>query len=445
MQDIWRHIHSIMPLRDAARAACLSHAFLRSWRCHPNLTLSRDALASKAHACAEITYKIDCILRNHSGCLKVLNLDLQGISCRYLDGWLRVAVTPGIEELTLLPFKRKYNVPCSLLSDGVRNSIRYLEIGYCTFRPTAELGPLRSLTSLHLRTVRITGDELECLLSNALALEQLLLFDCKELIYLKIPCVLQQLGCLEIIACWWLQVIESKAPNLSSFYLTGKVSNVSLGDTLHMKNLILDRSNVVCYARTELPCIMPNLETLVLSSEDEVVSTTMLPSKFLFLKHLSIKLISAFSFSRSFDYFSLVSFLDASPSLETLTLDVTQELMKLESAVGGSSNRREMPEHRHRCLKSVKITGFSSAKGLVELACYILKNAVSLESITLDTIFGPRRSGNDHTLCLPKSCGVLKEAPRAITAIREYIEDIVPPTVQLIVLKPCSRCHARTG
>lgn len=29
-EDIWRHLHSLLPLRDAARAACLSHAFLRS-------------------------------------------------------------------------------------------------------------------------------------------------------------------------------------------------------------------------------------------------------------------------------------------------------------------------------------------------------------------------------------------------------------------------------
>jgi hypothetical protein len=44
MQDIWRHIHSLMPMRDAAQAACVSHAFLRSWRCHPNLTFCGTAL-----------------------------------------------------------------------------------------------------------------------------------------------------------------------------------------------------------------------------------------------------------------------------------------------------------------------------------------------------------------------------------------------------------------
>jgi hypothetical protein len=49
----------------------------------------------------------------------------------------------------------------------------------------------------------------------------------------------------------------------------------------------------------------------------------MLPTKFLNLKHLSIQ-ISGWTLSPSYDYFSLVSFLDASPSLETWYLNVRQ-------------------------------------------------------------------------------------------------------------------------
>jgi hypothetical protein len=201
-----------MPLRDAARVACLSRAFLNSWRSRPILTLNWDVLSSETHTHrGSFSYKIDCF---HSGCLKVLDLNLQDISCRHLDNWLGDAVTPGIEELTLTPYRRKYNVPCSFLSDGVRNSIRHLELGICTFRPTAELGPLRSLTSLCLCTVRITGDELESYLSNAFALEQLELVDCKEIVCLKIPCVLRQLGYLKIFGCWRLQVIEQSSKSL---------------------------------------------------------------------------------------------------------------------------------------------------------------------------------------------------------------------------------------
>ena len=71
--DILRHIHSLLPMRDVARAACVSHAFLCSWRCHPNLTFSSAAsgMNKKASENDEIardfSKKVDRILRNHSG------------------------------------------------------------------------------------------------------------------------------------------------------------------------------------------------------------------------------------------------------------------------------------------------------------------------------------------------------------------------------------------
>ena len=50
----------------------------------------------------------------------------------------------------------------------------------------------------------------------------------------------------------------------------------------------------------------------------QVVNTPMLPTKFIYLKHLTISIGSG----PSYDYSSLFSFLDVSPSLETLILDV---------------------------------------------------------------------------------------------------------------------------
>uniref|UniRef100_A0A0E0JPD3 Uncharacterized protein n=1 Tax=Oryza punctata TaxID=4537 RepID=A0A0E0JPD3_ORYPU len=351
-EDIWHHIHSLMPMRDAARAACLSHAFLCSWR-------------------------IDSILGNHSGIgVKILKLELFGTAYRNLDNWLQVAVTPGIEELTLrvCRLEIRYNFPCALLSDGVRNSIRYLELGFCIFRPTAELGPLGSLTKLHLQHVRITGDELECLLSNSLALEQLVLIQCKEIICLRIPCVLQRFSCLRVLHCVRLKLIESKVPNLSTLDLSGK-AELSLGETLQIKNLSMHHPNAVCYARSELPSSMPHLDTLALSSNDEV----------------------------------------------------TNDLRKHESILGHSSQShlRQMAEDHHWHLKNVEITGFSSAKSLVELTCYILKNSVSLECLTLDTLYpyGSRCSDERSERCSYMRNSILREARRALVAIRRYIED----------------------
>ncbi|GJN39864.1 hypothetical protein PR202_gb29012 [Eleusine coracana subsp. coracana] len=74
----------------------------------------------------------------------------------------------------------------------------------------------------------------------------------------------------------------------------------------------MDRPELVCYARTEMPASMPNLETLVISSEYERVNTPLLPTKFMFLKYLSIYLDTTdWSFCPSYDHFSLASFLDS--------------------------------------------------------------------------------------------------------------------------------------
>ncbi|CAO2169752.1 unnamed protein product, partial [Urochloa humidicola] len=171
----------------------------------------------------------------------------------------------------------------------------------------------------------------------------------------------------------------------------GKLSKLSIGEASQtMKVLGLRHANAVYYARAKLPSIMPNLETLDLGSSVEV-DTLMLTTKFLNLKHLAIQ-ISGATFSPSYDYFSLASFLDACPSLETWNLEVYQVDMEHESIFGGSSSPlRQLPECCHDHLKSVEIIGFSSAKSLVELTCYIVKSAISLERLTLDTLQGGSR------------------------------------------------------
>ncbi|CAL5004469.1 unnamed protein product [Urochloa decumbens] len=445
IMEIWHHIHSLLPLRDAARAACLSRAFLRSWRCHPILTLNRCILGLNASVPREnLSCIIDNILRNHTGIgIKIFKLESIFNACNYLDSWLQIAVTPGIEELTLklCHGEMQYNVPCKLFSDGVQSSIRYLKLSLCAFHPKAELGPLRNLTSLQLHSVRISGDELECFLSKSPALEQLHLSACQEIMALKIPCALLQLHCLKVSDCLKLQVIESKARNLSSFILIGgERVKISLGETLQMKNLRMYRSNLICSARAELPSTMPNLEILSIGSYDQRVNTPMLPTKFLFLKHLSISLKST---NPSYDYFSLVSFLDGSPSLKTWLLDVAYPTMEHESIFESSSGLRQMPERHHGSLKTLKIKGFHSAKSLVELTCYIVKNAKSLGCLTLDTTFGELKcdSGMVGGRCPEMEKDFLTEAGRGAAAIRTYIEDKVPPKVKLTVVEHCRRCH----
>ncbi|XP_073356608.1 uncharacterized protein [Aegilops tauschii subsp. strangulata] len=54
-EDIWRHIHFLLPMQDAARAACLSRSFQSSWKCYPNLTFTNETMCSKENSCKRTT------------------------------------------------------------------------------------------------------------------------------------------------------------------------------------------------------------------------------------------------------------------------------------------------------------------------------------------------------------------------------------------------------
>lgn len=279
MQDIWRHIHSLMPLRDAARAALVSRAFLDSWRGRPNITFSKTSLGldGKDEITRDFNSTVDHILKKHSGVgLKSLKIEFFGYNADahcYLNSWLKNVVTPELEELTLVPprYNSKYCFPSSLLSNGSGNSIRHLHLSRCTFSSTSGLDCLKNLTTLSLHQVRITGDELGCLLLNSTALEDLDLLYCNKIGCLNIPFLMKRLSCLSVCECDKLQVIEIEAPNISTFHFSsyGQVQ-VSLAGSLHVKYITLSMECAISYACVKLPSVVPNLETLSISSSYEV-------------------------------------------------------------------------------------------------------------------------------------------------------------------------------
>lgn len=279
MQEMWQHIHSLMPMKDAARVACLSSAFLYSWRNRPKLSFSTETVGI-VEGTTDFIRKIDRVMEKHSGIgVKALTIEFNGLfstkARSYLERWLQIAVTPRIEELSLSMSKGKsyYDFPCSLLSDGSGSSIRLLDLYRCTFRPTAEIGCFQSLTRLHLEYVSITGDELGCVFSTSFALEWLKLRLCRHIKYMKLPCVLQRLTYVEVRGCSRPRVIENKAPNLHSlhiFYQPYHPIKLSFGESSLVKNLRIGYSSILDHACAELPYIFPNLETLTIRSLGEV-------------------------------------------------------------------------------------------------------------------------------------------------------------------------------
>ncbi|XP_006660830.2 uncharacterized protein LOC102705101 [Oryza brachyantha] len=448
-EGIWQHIHSLMPMGDAGRAACLSSAFLYSWRNRPKLTFSTETIGIVERR-PDFIRKIDRIMKKHSGigveALTIEFMDLYTTKARsYLERWLQIVVTPRIEELSLMvsPLKRKsyYDFPCSLLSNGNGSSIRLLDLHCCTFHPTPELGCFQSLTRLHLERVIITGDELGCLLSSSSVLERLELRACYHIEHLKLPSTLQQLSYMEVCDCCRLRRIENEAPNLYSLHLSGWYFSTQLcfGESSLVKNLRTGHFFSLYRAFAELPSIFPNLETFAIRWLPRMGDAPMVPNTFCHLKYLSILQTTR---SASFDYLSLVSFLDACPSLDTFILNSHARHSEDDSIIVNPSDLRQLPGQYHGNLRDVKITRFCSAKSLVELTCHILKNT-SVERLTLDTTECTLRCSPGET----GRCSYIMDkndlliASRALLAIRTYIEGRVPSTVKLNVVEPCGRCY----
>uniref|UniRef100_A0ACD5YYX5 Uncharacterized protein n=3 Tax=Avena sativa TaxID=4498 RepID=A0ACD5YYX5_AVESA len=229
-EDILWKIHALMPMQDAARAACLSHSFLHSWKCYPKLIFDMRALRKQT---SDFINRVDHIMQNHSG-VGVETFKLQthndfSVHPSYLDRWLQVAVTPGIKELVLgLPMenKMKYNFPGSLLSRERAHSIEYFHLSSCTFHSIGKVGCLISLKTVRLHNVGITEEELCLLLSNSFALEHLDLESCYDIRCLKISHLLLKLNRLDVESVsLWVRIHLSKPERLlqlSGHILRGK-------------------------------------------------------------------------------------------------------------------------------------------------------------------------------------------------------------------------------
>ncbi|KAL6646032.1 hypothetical protein ACP70R_017640 [Stipagrostis hirtigluma subsp. patula] len=351
-EDTLRHVHSFLPLRDAARSACVSHKFLRSWRCFPNLTFNQETLGLNAHEgtsyekAKKFIDRVNHIIQNHSGIgVNTLKFEIfpchNVITANHLDIWFQDIIKSGIQEI------------------AVR-----------------------------------------------------------------------------------LQTIEIYAPKLTSFMFRGPPIEILINDSSQLKHMVMHGafySGMIRYAQTKLHSIASNLQTLTLSSSKEEFNMPSLAAKFLHLKHLSICFFG--EGFQSYDYLTLVSFLEACPFLECFFLSAGEcynvEQQAIQHSNANSSHLRGIPEFLHANLKKVHIERFCCAKSLIELTCQIVENTSSLRSLVLDTTHGFDPRGT----CKSMRKEDVIQAIRAVEAIKSHIEGKIPSSVKFKVREPCRQCH----
>ena len=179
------------------------------------------------------------------------------------------ALPPGDRSKKILLLKEECSFPCALLSDeAAATSIQSLHLSGGAFHPTSSIGILRRLTCLQLSLIYVTEKGLGLLLSKSSVLEKLDVSFCWGLTCLRIAWTLQQLKYLSFIQCLVLQSVQIDAPNLCSFHSDsiGILTEISVRNSSTQLQNIDISTNLLSAARTKLPSLIRNVESLTLHS-----------------------------------------------------------------------------------------------------------------------------------------------------------------------------------
>ncbi|KAL7168649.1 hypothetical protein ACSBR2_038982 [Camellia fascicularis] len=306
----------------------------------------------------------------------------------YVDRWIRFAIIMKTEKLDLdfsaspeSQSNNLYDFPCQLLPQGDSSQLKYLCLKSCNLGPTPNLvSRLISLKSLDLEHVPLNQSCADSILSSCLNLEWLRL---KNSILPETLCIngpSLHLKILIVHECYGVEKFEISSIGLTTFEYIGKVKNFSFLDVPRLEKVHI--RFMVAYERgtqymfNGIANDLPRLQTLSLVlTTDEVLPIPARITRFNSLKQLELFVMV----SSDFNLLSLTSLLNASPLLQKLHLSLH---------TGRSRGRRielQYSKHVHCELKEVEVHGFLGRSNEMELAIYLLKNAVSLERMILST------------------------------------------------------------
>ncbi|XP_068335030.1 F-box/FBD/LRR-repeat protein At1g78750-like [Pyrus communis] len=260
---------------------------------------------------------------------------LDRFSAAFLDEWIRLAITKGVEVIHLHLYRcsdweQTYNYyvfPSWLLSElKAASNLKNLSMARCVLRLPPGFDGFNQLTSLYLCKI---ADEIPVarLLSDCLLLESLTLKSCKLGRDLIIESPSHRLNDLKLVNCKCLETVYISLVNLASLEL------------FQMR---------AAFRVWELPT-------------------------FRSLKKLELDI-----FSNEPDLVWVLNFLNAAPLLEELVVTEVSRFGKEQQDIENFAGIK----HCH--LREVKFQGFQYTPCEIELAICILRNAIMLKKMVID-------------------------------------------------------------
>ncbi|KAM3751936.1 hypothetical protein ACB098_04G149700 [Castanea mollissima] len=305
----------------------------------------------------------------------------------HVDGWIDFAISKGVKRLELdftatNPFKDASNF-----------------YRFPNERFTSDKTCIKSLTSLTLKYIRVTGELLEHFLSNCPLLERLHVDNSEDLVNLKIYGSSLKLKYLHIIHCLEFKSIEINSPNLESFGYVGNEIKLHVHSAPRLLDVRIGGmySHPINYAFGSLSSYLYQLESLTLDVHCYTYDGVEFPEfqTLTKLKHLKVTVVA----SDGSSLLGLIPLIEAAPFLHKFVFEF--RLWEINFP----KKARKVKKYPNEHLKEVEIVGFAGRAIDIQLVVYLLESAINLEKIIVN-------------LCAPYVVGIPR--PKNIRTTVEY-------------------------
>lgn len=257
--DILVPILSALTLKEAGRTSVLSKRWRYLWTFKTGSLdfdgegLVKTSLKFKKSRFVKMVNRILKLHQGHTIDEFRVCFDVNGMKFKSeIDNWISFSLRKKVKRL-LLEFKPimldfRYALTMKFLHESSSNLL------YGDF-----------LTDLCLSNVEVTGEVLDCVLSNCPSIEVLRVEGSQSLVEFKPSCPLIKLKHLMISWCNFLGIVEISAINLVSFKYCGKVARMLLGDVPNLVEMSLSfqYSDILVDNRILPSHYFPQLETVI--------------------------------------------------------------------------------------------------------------------------------------------------------------------------------------